>query len=135
MLQFNPAAGTILLAELGASGMSIATSDLNGTISNTVEIDMQISLGPEKILDRVEKAFDAIIAKEKITNIWGVGIGLPGPVEFATGVPMSPPIMPGWDRYPVRQRLSEKYNAPVWVDNDVNLMALGEQSKNRDKKQ
>ena len=29
--------------------------------------------------------------------LWGVGIGIPGPVEFRTGRPISPPIMPGWD--------------------------------------
>lgn len=134
LLQFNAAAGTILLAELGASGMSIATSDLSGNVTNVVELDVEISQGPEKVLEQVEKAFDSVIAQRKIKNIWGIGIGLPGPVEFATGIPMSPPIMPGWDRYPVRKRLANKYGAPVWVDNDVNLMALGEYSKTRDKK-
>ena len=34
--------------------------------------------------------------------------------------------MPGWDGYPVRDRFSARYGAPVWVDNDVNLLALGE---------
>jgi predicted NBD/HSP70 family sugar kinase len=34
--------------------------------------------------------------------------------------------MPGWDGYPVRARLAQRYDVPVWVDNDVNLMALGE---------
>jgi predicted NBD/HSP70 family sugar kinase len=34
--------------------------------------------------------------------------------------------MPGWDGYPVRQRLSALHRVPVWVDNDANLMALGE---------
>jgi predicted NBD/HSP70 family sugar kinase len=59
-------------------------------------------------------------------TLWGIGVGLPGPVEFAVGRPITPPIMPGWDRYPVRDRLAARYGVPVWVDNDVNLMALGE---------
>ena len=59
-------------------------------------------------------------------RIWGIGIGVPGPVEFRTGRPISPPIMPGWDGYPVRERLADRYDAPVWVDNDVNVLALGE---------
>ena len=54
------------------------------------------------------------------------GSACPGPVEFGTGRPISPPIMPGWDGYPVRERLSARYDAPVWVDNDVNVLALGE---------
>ena len=44
----------------------------------------------------------------------------------ATGRPISPPIMPGWDGYPVRERLADRYDAPVWVDNDVNVLAVGE---------
>ena len=34
--------------------------------------------------------------------------------------------MPGWDRYPVRERFTSRHDVPVWVDNDVNIMALGE---------
>jgi predicted NBD/HSP70 family sugar kinase len=56
----------------------------------------------------------------------GVGIGVPGPVEFATGRPTRPPIMPGWDGFDVPAFMAVRLDAPVLVDNDVNLMALGE---------
>ena len=42
-------------------------------------------------------------------RLWGIGIGVPGPVEFRTGRPVSPPIMPGWDGYPVRERFAARY--------------------------
>lgn len=129
LLDFNPSAGTFLIAQLGASRLSVAISDLSGKISEIQEFNTEISLGPDAVLAQVEEAFDVIILKCKINNVWGIGIGLPGPVEFATGIPMSPPIMPGWDRYQVRKRLVDKYDVPVWVDNDVNLMALGEHAK------
>ena len=58
--------------------------------------------------------------------LWGVGLGVPGPVEFGTGRVVAPPIMPGWANYPIRETFAERYNAPVWVDNDVNVLALGE---------
>ena len=133
LLKFNADAGAILIAELGARGMSIALSDLSGKLSEITEIDGDIGLGPEKVLLKIESVFEKILSKTK-KEIWGIGIGLPGPVEFAAGIPMSPPIMPGWDRYPVRERLSKKFNAPVWVDNDVNLMALGEVATGRERK-
>ncbi len=59
----------------------------------------------------------------------GVGVGVPGPVEFATGTPVAPPIMPGWDGYRVGERLADYFGAPTLVDNDVNIMALGEHWK------
>ena len=133
LLKFNAGAGAILVAELGASGISVAISDLSGNLSEIAEIEGDIGLGPEKILLKIEDAFTKIITRTK-KKIWGIGIGLPGPVEFAAGIPMSPPIMPGWDRYPVRQRLSDKFNAPVWVDNDVNLMAFGEFATSHERK-
>ena len=132
-LRFNASAGVILLAELGATGMSLSISDLSGKFFEVIELESDIGLGPEKVLLRIEKEFDRLISKTK-KPVWGIGIGLPGPVEFATGIPISPPIMSGWDRYPVRQRLSRKFNAPVWIDNDVNLMALGEAARNHQRK-
>lgn len=59
-------------------------------------------------------------------GVIGVGVGLPGPVEFKSGRPVSPPIMPGWDGFNVPAYLTALTAAPVWVDNDVNTMALGE---------
>ncbi len=56
----------------------------------------------------------------------GIGMGLPGPVEFATGRPTSPPIMPGWDGYDVPAHLRRTFDVPILVDNDVNTMVLGE---------
>jgi predicted NBD/HSP70 family sugar kinase len=53
---------------------------------------------------------------------------VPGPVEFEAGVVVRPPIMPGWDEYPIVQRLRRIFDVPVLVDNDANAMALGEQA-------
>lgn len=69
---------------------------------------------------------NVLSAGSAASPVWAVGVGVPGPVEFRTGLPVVPPIMPGWDRYPIRDRLAARFQAPVWVDNDVNLMALGE---------
>ena len=56
----------------------------------------------------------------------GAGVGVPGPVDFDRGVSVSPPIMPGWDGYPVRDAVSRGLGCPVVLDNDVNVMAIGE---------
>ncbi len=59
-------------------------------------------------------------------DLIGVGIGVPGPVEHSSGRPMRPPIMPGWDGYDVPAHVTRVFDVPVLVDNDVNIMALGE---------
>jgi glucokinase-like ROK family protein len=127
-VHFRADAGLLLAAQLGATSINVALADLNGQILEHHEEPGDIAAGPEPILGRVEELFDQFVAAlpDGCAAIWGIGVGVPGPVEFATGRPVSPPIMPGWDRYDIRGRLSACYHAPVWVDNEVNLMALGE---------
>jgi glucokinase-like ROK family protein len=126
-LRFQHGSGTVLVADLGATSIDVALTDLAGTILAHRAEQADVSAGPEMILGHVEALFDELLAAgEPIAPVWGIGIGLPGPVEFGTGRPVAPPIMPGWDRYPVRERFAARFNVPVWVDNDVNVMALGE---------
>jgi glucokinase-like ROK family protein len=115
------------VAELGATAVNAALTNLAGDIIERRHEDIDIAAGPDVVLGAVEAIFDDLVASHAGgPEIWGLGVGLPGPVEFSNGSPTSPPIMPGWDRYPVRVRLSSRYHAPTWIDNDVNLLALGE---------
>ncbi|WP_208416161.1 ROK family protein [Saccharomonospora amisosensis] len=130
-LRFRARAGVVLAAELGATSIGVGVTDLAGYVLAEHEEPADIGVGPEQVLSRVEELFDELLARVRAEHderlaVWGVGIGLPGPVEFAAGRPSAPPIMPGWDGYPVRDRLAARFDAPVWVDNEVNTMALGE---------
>jgi glucokinase-like ROK family protein len=128
-LSVRAQAGLVLVAPLGATHVAAGAADLTGRLLDSFSEPWEIALGPEETLTRVEKMFDRLLADPAVrgeARLYGIGVGLPGPVEFASGRPVSPPIMPGWDGYPVRARLAERYDVPVWVDNDVNLMALGE---------
>jgi glucokinase-like ROK family protein len=127
-VHFRADAGHLLVADLGATSVDVAVADLSGSILARVAEPCDISLGPEAVLARVDELFGRCLAgaaERRSGELWGIGIGLPGPVEFESGRPIAPPIMPGWDRYAVRERLAS-YGVPVWVDNDVNVMALGE---------
>ncbi|HYI67361.1 MAG TPA: ROK family protein [Candidatus Limnocylindrales bacterium] len=127
-ITFRADAGHILVADLGATSIDVAVTDLEGRILGHRDEPADVAAGPDTCLRRVDELFEELRAatRDLPGPLWGVGIGIPGPVEFRTGRPISPPIMPGWDGYPVRERFSARYGAPVWVDNDVNLLALGE---------
>jgi glucokinase-like ROK family protein len=125
---FNQAAGVVLAADLGATHARIAMTDLAGDVLAEHAADLEIASGPEKVLAWLRGAFDQLLDESGRTraDVRGVGVGVPGPVEFVTGRPVNPPIMPGWDNHPVSDELGDHYDAPVLVDNDVNIMALGE---------
>jgi glucokinase-like ROK family protein len=127
-LTFCADGGHVLVADLGATSIDVAITTLDGRILGHHDEPARIEAGPEVCLDRVDALFERLLEMTPgvSQNLWGVGIGVPGPVEFGRGRPISPPIMPGWDAYPIRERFAERYGAPVWVDNDVNVLALGE---------
>ncbi len=127
-LGFRDDAGHVLVADLGATSVDAAVTSLGGGMIAHCAEPIRIDAGPDRVLDQVDRMFGELLSSGQALpgRLWGVGIGVPGPVEFRTGRPVSPPIMPGWDGYPVRERYAERHGVPVWVDNDVNIMALGE---------
>ncbi|MCW2823141.1 MAG: sugar kinase [Aeromicrobium sp.] len=118
----------VLAVDLGASHASVAVTDLSGRVLDERTIESDIADGPIVVLDRVsEMALGLLDAIDRtVADVAGVGIGVPGPVEHATGRPANPPIMPGWHDFDVPAHLGRRIPGPVLVDNDVNLMALGE---------
>jgi predicted NBD/HSP70 family sugar kinase len=132
VLAFNHDAGVALVADLGATHSHLAVSDLAGRPLAEAVGDKDIGLGPEKVLGWVDRAFKSLLKDvgRAETDVRGIGIGVPGPVAFSTGQPVNPPIMPGWDGFSVPRWFASRYDAPVLVDNDVNIMALGEHFTN-----
>ncbi len=123
---FNPRARSVLAVDLGGSHARIAVTDLSGRILVEQEQELAIAQGPEVVLDAAAEAGLRLLDQAQASPLIGVGVGVPGPVEFATGRPTSPPIMPGWDGYDVPGHLRRTFDVPILVDNDVNIMALGE---------
>jgi glucokinase-like ROK family protein len=112
---------------IGATAMSVAVTDGRLTVLGQRYVDMAVRLGPEHVLATSLELTRKVLAEQGVDRPSGVGIGVPGPVDFHGGVPVSPPIMPGWDGYPVRDAMARELGCPVLLDNDVNVMALGEQ--------
>ncbi len=127
MLRFRARAGHLAVADVGASSIAVGVTDLRGEVLAMREEPADVALGPERILGRVEELFDRLVEKSSPPgSLWGIGIGVPGPVDVEAGRPVAPPVMPGWDAYPVAERLRQRYHVPARVDNDVNVMALAE---------
>jgi predicted NBD/HSP70 family sugar kinase len=112
--------------DLGASSVDIEITD--GALAPVASCSepADIRSGPVAVLGRISELLRAMADQGHYTRLDAIGIGLPGPVSFREGVPVSPPIMVGWNRFPVRDTLARAHGCPVVVDNDVNVMSLGE---------
>ena len=128
-LRLNQAGGVVLAADLGANHDRLAVFDLAGQVLAEVTAGRPIAQGPAVILGWVRDNFLAQLAQLGlgVDRVIGVGIGVPGPVEFAAGRAIKPPIMPGWHGVSIADHFAEAFpGADVLVDNDVNIMAVGE---------
>lgn len=129
LLAVNTAARVVAAIDLGARHARAAIVDLSGTVLAHDREDLDIADGPVPVLTWVTSTIDRLLLEtgRPAADLAGIGIGLPGPVEHSTGRAINPPIMPGWDRFDVPEFVRGSFDVPVLIDNDVNIMALGEQ--------
>lgn len=129
LFALNPSARVVAGVDIGATHAHVVLTDLAGLVVAEHRAAMDVAQGPERVLDWVAGTVTTLLdeASRPVRDLAAVGMGLPGPVEHSTGRPISPPIMPGWDRYDVPRHVQRTFGVPVLVDNDVNIMALGEQ--------
>lgn len=112
--------------DIGATSIDVAVTNGELEVLARLSRPTDVRDGPAAVLDQAMELVGKLRANGTATEIHGAGIGVPGPVSFRDGTPIAPPIMPGWDRFPVREATSQELGCPVLVDNDVNIMALGE---------
>jgi predicted NBD/HSP70 family sugar kinase len=127
-LQLASAGAVVCAVDLGATHSTVAVAELGGTVLVEATDALDINDGPEAVLGGVHRQLGRLLdaAGHPAAHVRAISIGVPGPVEASTGTVVRPPIMRGWDGTRVPDFFAGRYRAPVLVDNDVNMMALGE---------
>lgn len=125
-LALNPQAGHVVAAIVGSTEITLARADLTGAVIASVQCKWEVERGPQETMERLATLLEETSRSVRGRAPWAIALGLPGPVEFSTTRLVAPAIMPGWDGFSPRAWLRERYDAPVWADNQVHVMALGE---------
>ncbi|GAA1304242.1 ROK family transcriptional regulator [Pseudonocardia xinjiangensis] len=135
LLELCSDGGFVLVADVGGTHARAGVVDFTGALSDVEEIPVPVAAGagPEATLDLLGGVFDDLVRRraggESATEgigASGIGIALPGPVDLERRCADSPSRMPGWDGFPVGRWLEERFGVVTVVENDANLMALGE---------
>jgi glucokinase len=126
-IEFNSKAGYVLAVDIGVTFSTVAVADLSGSIISSRADAIDVMDGPTFVFDHVLTLAADLLKGNSISpdEVIGVGVGIPATVEYSTGVPVNPP-MAGWDRFDVPSYIKASYDVPVIVDNDVNVLTLGE---------
>jgi len=114
--------------DLGGTRIKMALVDTRGRLSFRREAATPFKAGRSEVIDLLVDDIRDIIKKSgaKKRDIGGVGIGVPGPVDFKNGIVRYFPNIKGWDNVPLRSIMERRLGLKVALDNDVNAMTLGE---------
>ena len=113
--------------DFGGTSVKMARVDEQGKISAQASFATTGLKGVSGWLDEVERHAHKLLAGLPADTEWtGIGVGVPGFVDYGKGFVYSLANVPGWTEVPLAEKLVARFGKPARVDNDVNAMAIGE---------
>ncbi len=114
--------------DLGGTNVRTLLVDETGQSYSEVKDATERDNGPDYVTAKIIRQIESLdySACGGIENVLGIGIGVPGPVDTVNGVMIMASNLPGFENYPICEKLSTKFNLPVFLDNDANVAGLAE---------
>lgn len=122
----SPANSFSIGVDLGGTNLRIAAVSPQGEILEKIALDTEVKEGRERVITDMTGAIKDLQERMKSSRLMGIGIGVPGVINLATGMIRQSPNLPGWNDFPVRDDIERQLKAPVILENDANAAALGE---------
>jgi predicted NBD/HSP70 family sugar kinase len=128
MVALNSKAGLALGIDFGHRHLRVAVSDLSHTVLAETWRELDVDHSADEGLDTAAAFVDDVLAEAGVdrSRVIGVGMGLPAPIDRATGAVQASSILPGWVGVDAAAEASRRLSLPVEVENDANLGALAE---------
>src|SRR5256885_7166838 len=114
--------------DLGGTQLRVAVADDRGRLRTVVREPTQAARGRKQVIARIGAAVKEALRKEQTSprRIRALGIGLPGPVDPAAGLVISPANLPGFRNVPLNRILTRATGIRSYLHHDAHLAALGE---------
>ena len=127
-LRFDRDAGVVLAGAIGRSRTQLAVCNLEGAVLASTDLDQEVGPAAGDLMPQAVKAFAGLLddVGREASSVRAVGLSIPGTVDAERGASLDSPIMNGWAGVELAPYLRELTRAPVFVDNDANVMALSE---------
>ncbi len=113
--------------DLGGTNLRIAAVDDNGKLLEKLTLGTEVSRGRDFVIHDMCAAIEQVRTKYKEAGtLSGIGIGVPGFIDMATGRVMRSPNLADWTNFPVREVIEQQLGTHVILENDANVAAMGE---------
>jgi glucokinase len=113
--------------DLGGTSLRIAAVENSGKILEKITTGTEVARGRDRVIDEMCAAVRSLALKLRASGeLAGIGVGVPGIIDMATGMLHESPNLPGWQDYPVREEIEARLATTVVLENDANAATLGE---------
>jgi len=114
--------------DLGGTQLRVALADARGRLRTILRRPTEAHRGRAHVIERIVAAVHDVLTEEgvKATEVRALGLSMPGPVDPAAGIVISPPNLPGFINVPLNQILTKATAIPSFLHHDAHLAALGE---------
>lgn len=109
--------------DLGGTNVRVAKVDEQGNVLQVVKDATEIENGTEHVIQKIISLIEKIDGYQECK---GIGMGVPGPVDTKNGKMILATNLPGFEGYPIAQKVSDYFHIPTFLDNDVNVAGMGE---------
>jgi len=128
LIKFNPLSGVVIGVDIRISSATLALSDLNATIISKTEVKFPKGSTPLEVIPMLVKAAENLLTAKPASsgNLIGIGIGVPGIIDYTTGTLIVADTLRGWDGVSITKTFESRFGVPTYVENDVKAMTIAE---------
>jgi predicted NBD/HSP70 family sugar kinase len=125
LLELNPSGGRFIGLDFDARQIMIADVNLAQQPLEQIRRTIPARATAERVLSLIEDLLAEVIASGR-HDVLGIGLGVPGQIDPVRGVSLHYDFIPGWKNIAIGPRIAERFRLPVFVENNIRSMAIGE---------
>jgi predicted NBD/HSP70 family sugar kinase len=128
ILRFRPLAGLVAGVDIGMTRAAVALTDLNAHILQEESFRYSVKAPPQEVLEKVADTIQSLLNASQYSKskLVGIGIGVQGVIDYSTNTLVLSHNKKSWEGETLSAPLEKEFDVPVYVENDVKTMALGE---------
>ena len=112
--------------DLGGTNLRAAAITHDGALLEDFQVATEAAAGRDRVAANIVEGIRQVQTGHDGDKLLGIGIGVPGLIRLEEGVIVASPNLPGWEDFPLRDKLEGELGCPVILENDANAAALGE---------
>ncbi|MFC2028089.1 ROK family protein [Chloroflexota bacterium] len=116
----------VIAIDIGGTSFRVALASVDGQIIARNSELTHATEGPERGIQRIIDTIRKTASGIGMGRVKGITVAAAGPIDPKEGIFLTPPSLPTWHNVPLKSKLKNEFQIPIWVENDADMAAVGE---------